>query len=33
MSSEILKSETLPYSDHSQRIIDFLKGKRWTFLN
>ena len=27
LSSEILKSETLPYSDHSQRIIDFLKEK------
>ena len=27
MSGEILKSETLPYNDHSQRIIDFLQGK------
>ena len=27
LSGEILKSETLPYNDHSQRIIDFLKEK------
>ena len=27
MSGEILKSETLPYNDHSQRIIDFLHEK------
>lgn len=27
MSGEILKSETLPYNDHSQRIIDFLQEK------
>ena len=27
MSGEILKSETLPYDDHSQRIIDFLQEK------
>ena len=27
LSGEILKSETLPYNDHSQRIIDFLQEK------
>ena len=27
ISGEILKSETLPYNDHSQRIIDFLQEK------
>lgn len=27
LSDEILKSETLPYDDHSQRIIDFLQEK------
>ena len=27
LSGEILKSETLPYDDHSQRIIDFLQEK------
>ena len=32
LSGEILKSETLPYNDHSQRIIDFLQ-ERWIFLN
>ena len=27
LSGEILRSETLPYNDHSQRIIDFLQEK------
>lgn len=27
LSGEILKSETLPYNDHAQRIIDFLQEK------
>lgn len=27
ISGEILRSETLPYNDHSQRIIDFLQEK------
>ena len=27
LSGEILKSETLPYNDHSQHIIDFLREK------
>ena len=27
LSGEILKLETLPYNDHSQRIIDFLQEK------
>ena len=27
LSGEILKSETLPYNDHSQCIIDFLQEK------
>lgn len=31
LSGEILKSETLPYNDHSQRIIDFSMLKDGLF--